>query len=117
MARCYTDHRERPSSHWSAPARAPRAAASGQKIALVEQDYLRRFILKERDIADGDNIALIEQAPAFLHFLGDEQPPAPLGDDLDNAVNDFDGGLVINRVCQTCDVGRPFLCGGHRILR
>lgn len=48
----------------SATARAVRAA-SGQKIALVEQDYLRRFILKERDSADGDNIALIEQVTEF----------------------------------------------------
>lgn len=48
----------------SATARALRAA-SAHKIAIVEQDYLRRIVLKERDIADGDNIALIEQVTEF----------------------------------------------------
>lgn len=48
----------------SATAQALRAA-SAHKIALVEQDYFRRFVLKEKDTADGDNIALIEQVTEF----------------------------------------------------
>lgn len=37
----------------------------GIKTALVEQDYLRRIVLKERDIPNGDNIPLIEQTVTF----------------------------------------------------
>jgi predicted kinase len=40
-------------------------AASAHKIALVEQDYVRRIVLKEKDRPGGDNIALIEQVTAF----------------------------------------------------
>jgi adenylate kinase family enzyme len=35
------------------------------RVALVEQDYLRRNVLGEKDIEDGDNIALIEQTVCF----------------------------------------------------
>lgn len=39
--------------------------ASARKIAIVEQDYLRRFVLKEKERVGGDNIALIEQVTEF----------------------------------------------------
>jgi predicted kinase len=35
------------------------------KIAIVEQDYLRRFILKEKETEGSDNIALILQTVEF----------------------------------------------------
>jgi predicted kinase len=35
------------------------------KAALVEQDYLRRTLLKEREVDGGDNIDLIEQTVRF----------------------------------------------------
>lgn len=35
------------------------------KIAIVEQDYLRRFILKEKENEGTDNIALIQQTVEF----------------------------------------------------
>lgn len=38
---------------------------SGHKAALVQQDNLRRIILKEKEVAGGDNIDLIEQTALF----------------------------------------------------
>ncbi|MDP3964308.1 MAG: AAA family ATPase [bacterium] len=38
---------------------------STRKIAIVEQDYLRRFILKEKEVDDGDNLELIRQTVEF----------------------------------------------------
>src|SRR5882724_7078759 len=38
---------------------------STRKIALVEQDVIRRGILKEKEAADGHNIALIAQIVEF----------------------------------------------------
>lgn len=38
---------------------------SGRKIALVEQDNIRRGILKEKETDDGANIALISQIVEF----------------------------------------------------
>ncbi len=35
------------------------------KIAIVEQDYLRRFILKEKETESANNIALIQQTVEF----------------------------------------------------
>lgn len=40
------------------------------KIALVEQDYLRRFILKEKETEGTDNIALIQQTVEFALSRG-----------------------------------------------
>jgi hypothetical protein len=37
----------------------------GRGTALVEQDYLRRIVLKEHDIADGANIGLISQTTRY----------------------------------------------------
>ncbi len=39
--------------------------ASHRKVAIVEQDYLRRFILKEKETEGTNNIALIEQTVEF----------------------------------------------------
>lgn len=36
-----------------------------RKIAIVEQDYLRRYILKEKESEGSDNIDLIEQTVIF----------------------------------------------------
>ena len=36
-----------------------------KKTALVEQDYLRRIVLKEREVPDGDNIDLIYDTVSF----------------------------------------------------
>jgi predicted kinase len=41
-----------------------------RKIALVEQDYLRRIVLKDRDIASGDNIDQIYQTATFALARG-----------------------------------------------
>lgn len=37
----------------------------GPGVAIVEQDYLRRIVLKERDVPDGANIELISQTARF----------------------------------------------------
>ncbi|WP_210717712.1 kinase [Amycolatopsis acididurans] len=37
----------------------------GRSVALIEQDYLRRIVLKEKDVPDGHNIALIDQTVRF----------------------------------------------------
>ena len=47
-----------------------RIAQHGLKAALVEQDYLRRTLLKEREAPDGDNIDLIEQTVRFTLTRG-----------------------------------------------
>lgn len=39
--------------------------SSSRKIAIVEQDYLRRFILKEKETEGTDNIDLIERTVEF----------------------------------------------------
>lgn len=44
--------------------------ASDRKIALVEQDYLRRFILKEKETEGANNIELIEQTVEFALSRG-----------------------------------------------
>ena len=44
--------------------------ASNRRIAIVEQDYLRRFILKEKEAAGADNIDLICQTVAFALSRG-----------------------------------------------
>lgn len=38
---------------------------SGRKIAIVEQDYLRRLVLKEKERDNGDNIGLIRQTVEY----------------------------------------------------
>ncbi|MGI8747739.1 MAG: AAA family ATPase, partial [Deinococcus sp.] len=48
----------------SSVARAVRLAA-GRGVAWVEQDYLRRTLLREHDVPGGLNIALIEQTVRF----------------------------------------------------
>lgn len=39
--------------------------ASKHKIAIIEQDYLRRFILKEKETESENNIGLIEQTVEY----------------------------------------------------
>lgn len=48
----------------SSAARALRAQL-GRGLALVEQDYLRRLVLKERDVPGGANIELISDTTRF----------------------------------------------------
>lgn len=43
---------------------------SSRKIAIVEQDYLRRFILKEKETEGTNNIDLIEHTVAFALSRG-----------------------------------------------
>lgn len=43
---------------------------SPRRIAIVEQDYLRRKVLKERDVAGGDNVDLIDQTVRFALARG-----------------------------------------------
>jgi adenylate kinase family enzyme len=38
---------------------------SSRKIAIVEQDYLRKFVLKEKETESTDNIGLIEQTVEY----------------------------------------------------
>lgn len=40
-------------------------ARRGRGLALVEQDYLRRRVLRERDVENGANIALLSQVARF----------------------------------------------------
>lgn len=40
-------------------------ARLGRRLALVEQDYLRRIVLKARDTADGPHLGLIEQTVRY----------------------------------------------------
>lgn len=49
----------------SSAARAVRDAQKDQ-TAIVEQDYLRRVVLKEKDIPNGLNIELIKKTTLFL---------------------------------------------------
>lgn len=49
----------------SAVAHALRDSSLGGKIAIVGQDNIRRTILKEKDVEDGDNIDLIAQTVEF----------------------------------------------------
>jgi len=42
----------------------------GRGLALVEQDYLRRIVLRERDTADGNAAALIAHTTAFALDIG-----------------------------------------------
>jgi adenylylsulfate kinase-like enzyme len=42
-----------------------RMVEQGMNTALVEQDYLRRIVLKEKEVTNGDNIKLIEQTVRF----------------------------------------------------
>lgn len=49
----------------SAVAKAVRAT-QGHAMALVEQDYLRRILLKEKDIPGGVNIELIKRTAIFV---------------------------------------------------
>jgi adenylylsulfate kinase-like enzyme len=44
--------------------------ASSRKIAIVEQDYLRRIVLKEREAEGTDNIDLIFQTATFALSRG-----------------------------------------------
>ena len=44
--------------------------ASPRKTALIEQDYLRRIVLKEKDLVDGNNIDLIFQTVNFALARG-----------------------------------------------
>lgn len=44
--------------------------ASDRKIALVEQDYLRRFILEEKETEGANNIGLIEQTVEYALSCG-----------------------------------------------
>jgi len=48
----------------STTARELRARA-GRGVALVEQDYLRRILLREHDVAGGVNIGLIDQTVRY----------------------------------------------------
>lgn len=48
----------------SSTAKALRARL-GRSVALVEQDYLRRIVLKERDIPRGANIGLISNTARY----------------------------------------------------
>jgi thymidylate kinase len=41
-----------------------------EKVALVEQDHLRRIVLKEKDKKGGDNIGLIEQTVRYALSMG-----------------------------------------------
>ncbi|WP_263248678.1 AAA family ATPase [Saccharopolyspora rosea] len=42
----------------------------GRRLALVEQDYLRRIVLKARDTADGPHHGLIEQTVRYALDVG-----------------------------------------------
>jgi hypothetical protein len=46
---------------------------------------------------------------------GGEQFPLPLGDDFDGAVDHFDGGLVVDGVRLTRDVGGPPFGSGQGV--
>lgn len=47
-----------------------RMVGKGMKTALVEQDYLRRIVLSEKEVDNGDNITLIEQTVLFALSKG-----------------------------------------------
>ena len=53
----------------SATARALREHL-GRRLALVEQDYLRRIVLKVRDTAEGPHYGLIEQTVRYVLDAG-----------------------------------------------
>src|SRR5690242_6874983 len=52
---------------------------------------------------------------ALAASLGVKQFPVSLGDDLDVALGDFEGGLVVDRVGRPRDIGRPGFCLGHGV--
>jgi hypothetical protein len=43
-------------------------------------------------------------------------PPLSFRNDLDAAVDDLDGRLIVDRVCGVADVSNPSLGAGHRVL-
>src|ERR1700691_4343521 len=52
-----------------------------------------------------------------LSFLRVDEFPVPFGDDVDVAVNDLDGGLIVDQVRGIRYRGSPFLRLGHAVLR
>src|SRR5438067_208175 len=60
-----------------------------------------------------------ESATAALACLGvgGKQLPAPLGDDFDGTVDDFDGGLVVDRIRRPRQAGGPPFGSGHGVCR
>src|SRR5262249_2022167 len=59
--------------------------------------------------------ARLRAAPAYV--LGGKQLPVPLGDDLDGAVDHFDGGLIVDRVSRYCYPGGPLFGVGQGAFR
>src|SRR3954453_9257106 len=54
--------------------------------------------------------------PLARSVLLRKQLPVPLGYDVDGAVDDLDGGLIVDRIRRTLDAGGPSLCVGHGVL-
>lgn len=63
-------------------------------------------------VGEGD----IDAACALVE-LGGKLLPVPLGDDLDVAVNDSDGSLIVNRIGRYLHTGSPPFCLGHGMVR
>src|SRR5207248_11141823 len=65
----------------------------------------------------GDVLGAPESATAALACLGvgGKQLPAPLGDDFDGTVDDFDGGLVVDRIRRPRQAGGSPFGSGHSV--
>src|SRR5215212_7682905 len=50
---------------------------------------------------------LAEQGCVCASRRGGEPLPVPLGDDFDGAIHDLDGGLIVDHLGRTGDIGRP----------
>jgi hypothetical protein len=50
-------------------------------------------------------------------MLGRKPFPMAFGDHFNGSVDHFDGGLVVNRIRRTLELGRPSLSVGHRVFR
>lgn len=68
---------------------------SGKKIALVEQDHVRRIILKEKEAPDGANIALIAQIVEFALARGYDVI-------LEGILKYSRYGTMLERLCAAC---------------
>jgi adenylylsulfate kinase-like enzyme len=68
----------------------------GIKTALVEQDYLRRTVLKEHDIENGDNVDLVEQTVRFCLARGYAVV-------LEGILTFARYGAMLTRLANTCD--------------
>ena len=88
------------------------------RLLLEHPGKLLRVLAEDHPVSCLQQIHQLDPvAGGAGHSLGVDVPPAPLGDDLDGAVDDLDGGLVVDGVRRTSQAGRPPHRLVHGVLR